>query len=391
VRIHTDQAAAQSAQAIGAYAYTLGNHVVFGDKYFQPESQEGKHLLAHELTHVLQQRKTQQAMVSAKWIIDNPNQVQVAGGESNETLLEDAFQDICPLAQVMNHGSDRVIKTTSGSSTPNRAVGCDCLHIIDNDVALLEAGTPGFLQAIPRINIAVNGWSFTSPDPNNPIVSVRHPEDPFQWGYWTANDQRQQKEFFRTVTHEVCGHMSAEIQGVSSGRASTRGHNEAIIRENAVAAEHGVSNSDQRGLDMNEGGVSAGAHRGESFLRAQVYFPHDSDVADPTQLATVVSGVINTIQFFASNLHRDVIRVQLEGYSFSNEVNTMAEQRIAAVTTAISTNMSANSIADPFSAQNTPRFAQSHSMIIFGESIPTTSDPVRKVDVFLFHKNHSAR
>ena len=55
VRIHTDGNATQSARDINANAYTAGNNIVFDSGKFSPESQQGKHLLAHELTHVVQQ------------------------------------------------------------------------------------------------------------------------------------------------------------------------------------------------------------------------------------------------------------------------------------------------------------------------------------------------
>lgn len=55
VRIHTDQRAAESAQAIQANAYTVGHDIVFGSDRYQPTTNEGKRLLAHELTHVVQQ------------------------------------------------------------------------------------------------------------------------------------------------------------------------------------------------------------------------------------------------------------------------------------------------------------------------------------------------
>lgn len=56
VRLHTDGAAAQSSRAVSARAYTVGPHIVFGAGQFQPASAAGRRLLAHELTHVVQQR-----------------------------------------------------------------------------------------------------------------------------------------------------------------------------------------------------------------------------------------------------------------------------------------------------------------------------------------------
>lgn len=57
VRIHTDANAARSAASIHASAYTVGNHIYFGHKGFQPNDDGSKHLLAHELAHVLQQQQ----------------------------------------------------------------------------------------------------------------------------------------------------------------------------------------------------------------------------------------------------------------------------------------------------------------------------------------------
>jgi hypothetical protein len=55
VRVHTDAAASASAEALGANAFTYGNHIAFGPGRYNPETHEGKRLLAHEITHVLQQ------------------------------------------------------------------------------------------------------------------------------------------------------------------------------------------------------------------------------------------------------------------------------------------------------------------------------------------------
>ena len=55
VRIHSGPSAARAAQSISARAYTLGRDMVFGSGQYQPDSIEGKRLLAHELTHVVQQ------------------------------------------------------------------------------------------------------------------------------------------------------------------------------------------------------------------------------------------------------------------------------------------------------------------------------------------------
>jgi thiol-disulfide isomerase/thioredoxin len=54
VRIHADDRASDSAGLLGAQAYTVGSRIVFGSGRYAPETSSGRHLLAHELTHVVQ-------------------------------------------------------------------------------------------------------------------------------------------------------------------------------------------------------------------------------------------------------------------------------------------------------------------------------------------------
>lgn len=56
VRVHTDAAAHDSAKSVGAHAYTVGSNVVFQRDAYDPSSLAGRTTLAHELTHVVQQR-----------------------------------------------------------------------------------------------------------------------------------------------------------------------------------------------------------------------------------------------------------------------------------------------------------------------------------------------
>jgi hypothetical protein len=58
VRVHTDSKAAESALDLNANAYTAERNIVFGAGQFLPGTQAGRQLLAHELTHVVQQRRS---------------------------------------------------------------------------------------------------------------------------------------------------------------------------------------------------------------------------------------------------------------------------------------------------------------------------------------------
>lgn len=57
VNIHTDSNAIQMSKSIGAKAFTRGNDIYFNKGQYNPSSKEGRHLLAHELTHTVQQSK----------------------------------------------------------------------------------------------------------------------------------------------------------------------------------------------------------------------------------------------------------------------------------------------------------------------------------------------
>ncbi|MBC8045620.1 MAG: DUF4157 domain-containing protein [Fimbriimonadaceae bacterium] len=92
VKIHTDQPAARSAQGINALAYTTDNHIVFNQNQFNPETENGKKLLAHELTHVVQQngnistKKIQRFTKAEKNQIGTLNQIL----KNAKVLVEDA-------------------------------------------------------------------------------------------------------------------------------------------------------------------------------------------------------------------------------------------------------------------------------------------------------------
>ncbi len=57
VRVHTGAEATQAARSVQAHAYTVGSDIVFQDGQYDPSSGDGRKMLAHELTHVVQQRQ----------------------------------------------------------------------------------------------------------------------------------------------------------------------------------------------------------------------------------------------------------------------------------------------------------------------------------------------
>jgi hypothetical protein len=75
VRIHDDGKAADSARAVNALAYTVGRDLVFGFGKYSPRSSEGQNLIAHELTHVVQQ---------SRWQVPDNNSRDIEIGDQND-------------------------------------------------------------------------------------------------------------------------------------------------------------------------------------------------------------------------------------------------------------------------------------------------------------------
>jgi hypothetical protein len=99
VRIHTDSVAAKSAQSINALAYTTGNNIVFNSGQYSAETDSGKRLIAHELTHVIQQGsdnsgKSVQTKSIAK---DNDYTEQTAVNEKKMPAIIESIINASPL------------------------------------------------------------------------------------------------------------------------------------------------------------------------------------------------------------------------------------------------------------------------------------------------------
>lgn len=72
VRLHHNQSAAKTAESIQARAFTLGQHIVFGAGQYSPGSAASKKLLAHELTHVIQQKGASSSVIQRYTCQNNP-------------------------------------------------------------------------------------------------------------------------------------------------------------------------------------------------------------------------------------------------------------------------------------------------------------------------------
>jgi len=122
VKIHDDEVAAKSADSINALAYTSGNNIVFNSGQYDTRSDSGKRLLAHELTHVVQQTGLQRSSVNQKIQRQSANRFPLTSPRfAGDALLE----------RVLN-GEITISKNRNRSGEPVRKI----------QQALIDAGFP---------------------------------------------------------------------------------------------------------------------------------------------------------------------------------------------------------------------------------------------------------
>jgi predicted deacylase len=91
VRIHTGDDAAVAAQSLAARAFTLGSNIVFGRGEFAPDTGDGRRLLAHELTHVIQQGESGPRIARAPLDLSRLDSELKAGGPLTQTAGDIGF------------------------------------------------------------------------------------------------------------------------------------------------------------------------------------------------------------------------------------------------------------------------------------------------------------
>ena len=99
VRVHTDARAAESARSVNALAYTTGRDVVFGAARYAPESADGRKLLAHELTHVVQQRDSQAPLIQ-RWAVKGCAKTEETYIDDAVTRADDDLSKVLPRVSV---------------------------------------------------------------------------------------------------------------------------------------------------------------------------------------------------------------------------------------------------------------------------------------------------
>jgi hypothetical protein len=152
VRIHADSHAAEAARSINARAYTVGDDVVFNSGHYAPQTSEGRKLLAHELTHVVQQGgKTGQASRRIARAPD-PSKGEPIRKEldatiySNNTTIENLWASLGKdLPDAINSGQPVTLKPAEKGPQKGKQESYRDLwwrSVLDEDIDLSRAGAP---------------------------------------------------------------------------------------------------------------------------------------------------------------------------------------------------------------------------------------------------------
>lgn len=200
VRVHSDERAAASAASVLARAYTIGHHIVFARGEYAPETSAGRHLLGHELAHVVQQSR---------------------GGPSAASTRDPGLEAAADHAA--DHASHGVPILVGGNSAV--AVACKTLfeEFTDGNYAwgLLE-GALKYTRPVASIVDDING--LTAPERERAITDItqervkRACKQAFQAGQQSVLTDPNDRAIFDPILAEgkrVLDRMDAVLDGVA--------------------------------------------------------------------------------------------------------------------------------------------------------------------------------
>ncbi len=242
VNIHTNAKAVQMNKEIGAQAFTHGSDIFFDENKFNPETTTGKHLLAHELTHVVQQGK---AGVKKKFIQKNEEKDRDVVTEEKDPIAdsklkkEDAAEKIPGLSTEIVKELTELIANKKRKEALNKLVEF-LINDGQMDASLLEEGKMHY-------GGAAGGEGLASPpgykkDPDTGELKAK--PTPVRIG-WRAF--KNVPLLYSTVMHEYI-HVQQFQEPVARGTKGQRGLGWLIKRQEVEAYAYELINADKTGL-----------------------------------------------------------------------------------------------------------------------------------------------
>jgi hypothetical protein len=154
VQIHTGQNASAMNQQLGARAFTYGNNIYFNNGEYNPASSRGKNLLAHELTHTIQQGKVPlkiQADFSTEPINDAPVIIELTEDETNEAIRFNRT--------ILNDEKEiSVLRDVLGVSKNPAVIDEDLIRVIVSYQARNDIDQDGKIGPVTASRISMEYW-----------------------------------------------------------------------------------------------------------------------------------------------------------------------------------------------------------------------------------------
>lgn len=283
VRIHADQRSAEAAASINARAFTKGPHIAFARGQYAPHSYAGRHLLAHELTHVVQQRglPSRQSPIQRSITLTDPggkipdptadrSQITLIPMPSaNEHLLPikavalkgwlnimcpEGNWDVDATSGVVHSGSrdtfcaPRPVQGKAHHSNSSHPTSCGCLcELTDPGGKNVEIQIDEYLTVgSVKHPLSQAGEGQTSREQaNSPVVAVSGREGvDTSVGATTlphtgeGSSLTYRKPPWLILAHELCGHGRIQTDVIDIHMSSEQGDRSAVDIENRVRREH---------------------------------------------------------------------------------------------------------------------------------------------------------
>lgn len=180
VQVHTDAKSKDSALALGASAYTFGNHVVFGPNRYAPKTCSGHSLLAHELAHVVQHGARHRSEIGNDVRVSSPHH----RAERKAEQIADAIDRGAPVPSIDNAPANMIYRAVEshGGSWDTTAytpinVGAGVGKVVGARIALeftpnslVTANTIGLTQTVNTLRSTAAGGPVSDPS----AVSARN-------------------------------------------------------------------------------------------------------------------------------------------------------------------------------------------------------------------------
>ncbi|WP_343305655.1 DUF4157 domain-containing protein [Chitinophaga niabensis] len=154
VQLHTDSAANESARSLNAHAYTLGNNIVFRSHQYQPGTDSGRRLMAHELTHVIQQQSAVMRKIQRSCLTGAVCTPPICGSPGTFGTSEEAIEAPARTARRAAILADPVGQAATGHS--RRAANIEAV-LAANGVAV----TPTSHGVFVDLDVSPNTGAFT--------------------------------------------------------------------------------------------------------------------------------------------------------------------------------------------------------------------------------------